>query len=154
MKLPLVTTFSPSSIPDYQGGRYSDRNLAKELWKSLNNDFSVSLYEYEKSFEATVNSISECEILISSRMHPGLCALVNEVKLIQISYNQKIVDQYSDLGIEPEKIVHIDDLTSKNIEESVKHLLDDSGVKRTTDIQAKSEQSSVEFIRFFRRSID
>lgn len=122
-----------------------DLAIIKEIIKELNltkeESNNVKIYDYQANLEEALKLFERAELVIATRFHAMILALVNNAKVLPIVYSQKMTNVLDDVNFKG-PLVHISQLTHSDIESSknnIKELIQ-SEVLDVSDIQKLAQK--------------
>lgn len=81
------------SLCEHEG----DLEVAKAIRASIKKDISILSYG-SNSMKEVMQAFSESEFVIASRYHSFIIGLLNQCKVLAISYNPKVMDTYNSIN--------------------------------------------------------
>jgi len=86
-------------LPHYVSGfRYDDLEVSKLVLGKMRNAFKAQIVE-AKTVEEFKQLISQMEMIVSSKMHPGVLAATSYVPFVSVAYDHKQTGFSADLGM-------------------------------------------------------
>jgi polysaccharide pyruvyl transferase WcaK-like protein len=125
-KIDKITIFVTSSHEIY-----GDQRVSEYIYSKLNKEIETIQIIYDNNFDDFIKELSKCDLIISSRLHTGFFGLAQGIKLIQLSYAEKIDNFYKNNNINGLKIYNAYEFNEEKIFDDIKFLL-------TNDIENNS----------------
>ncbi len=97
--------FTICDDPEY-GDKVINERLIEVLPKSMNL-FTIP-YQYDSM--SSINELQTCDLILCSRMHAGVFAMMDAIPVVQIAYEPKIYDFYTALNLDTQGLMDMEEL--------------------------------------------
>lgn len=122
---------------------YGDKKVSQFVASKLPEALEVRYSEYSPNPRLMWDSISNCSVVLATRLHAGIFSCFSETPFIQIEYHKKCSDLLNDLGYEKNYMIGDFEVSVENVVHKIISLINskDRLVSNIEECKSKAEHN-------------